>query len=46
MMQMVLSIKANDKIDFRENPVTCFTCHRGQRQPDWSTTHAVDTIRS
>ena len=34
MMQMVLSIKANDKIDFRENPVTCYTCHRGQRQPD------------
>ena len=33
MMQMVLSIKANDKIDFRENPVTCYTCHRGQRQP-------------
>ena len=33
MMQMVLSIKANDKIDFRENPVTCYTCHRGHRQP-------------
>lgn len=33
MMQMVLSIKANDKIDFRENPVTCYTCHRGQKQP-------------
>jgi hypothetical protein len=33
MMQMVLSIKANDKVDFRENPVTCYTCHRGQTQP-------------
>ena len=33
MMQMVLSIKANNKIDFRENEVTCHTCHRGQRQP-------------
>ena len=33
MMQMVLSIKANDTVDFRNNEVTCFTCHRGQRQP-------------
>lgn len=33
MMQMVLSIKANDKVDFRENAVTCYTCHRGQTQP-------------
>jgi photosynthetic reaction center cytochrome c subunit len=33
MMQMVLSIKANDKVDFRENEVTCYTCHRGQKQP-------------
>ena len=33
MMQMVLSIKANDKVDFTENEVTCYTCHRGQRQP-------------
>jgi hypothetical protein len=33
MMQMVLSIKANDKVDFTNNEVTCFTCHRGQRQP-------------
>src|ERR1041384_1393328 len=33
MMQMVLSIKANNKVDFRENEVTCFTCHRGQRKP-------------
>ena len=33
MMQMVLAIKANDKVDFRGNEVTCFTCHRGQRKP-------------
>jgi photosynthetic reaction center cytochrome c subunit len=33
MMQMVPSIKANDKVDFRENAVTCYTCHRGQTQP-------------
>jgi len=33
MMQMVLAVKANDKIDFRENEVTCYTCHRGQRKP-------------
>ena len=33
MMQMVLSIKANDTVDFRNNEVTCYTCHRGQRQP-------------
>lgn len=33
MMQMVLSIKAGNKIDFRENAVTCYTCHRGQTQP-------------
>src|SRR5262245_19310067 len=33
MMRMVLSIKANDKIDFRENAVTCHTCHRGQLKP-------------
>src|SRR5712692_8151808 len=33
MMQMVLSIKANDKVDFRENDVTCYTCHRGQTKP-------------
>lgn len=33
MMQMVLSIKANDKVDFRENTVTCYTCHRGQTRP-------------
>src|SRR5687767_12462214 len=33
MMQMVLSIKSNNKIDFRENEVTCYTCHRGQTHP-------------
>jgi hypothetical protein len=33
MMQMVLAIKANDKIDFRENEITCYTCHRGERKP-------------
>lgn len=33
MMQMVLSIKANNRVDFRENEVTCYTCHRGQRKP-------------
>ena len=33
MMQMVLSIKGNDKVDFRGNEVTCYTCHRGQRKP-------------
>src|ERR1044072_7212144 len=33
MMQMVLAVKANDKIDFRENEVTCYTCHRGQTKP-------------
>jgi photosynthetic reaction center cytochrome c subunit len=33
MMQMVLAIKASDKVDFRDNEVTCYTCHRGQRKP-------------
>jgi hypothetical protein len=33
MMQMVLSIKANNKTDFRVNEVTCFTCHRGHTKP-------------
>lgn len=33
MMQMVLAIKANDRVDFRGNEVTCYTCHRGQRKP-------------
>jgi photosynthetic reaction center cytochrome c subunit len=30
MMQMVLSINASNKVDFRQNAVTCYTCHRGQ----------------
>ena len=33
MMQMVLAVKANDRVDFRGNEVTCYTCHRGQRKP-------------
>jgi len=33
MMQMVLAIKANNQVDFRQNEVTCYTCHRGQRKP-------------
>ena len=31
MMQMVLMINGSNKVDFRQNSVTCFTCHRGQR---------------
>jgi hypothetical protein len=30
MLQMVLSINASNKIDFTQNSVTCYTCHRGQ----------------
>jgi photosynthetic reaction center cytochrome c subunit len=30
MIQMVMMINGSDKADFRENSVTCFTCHRGQ----------------
>jgi hypothetical protein len=30
MLQMVLQINGSNKIDFTENSVTCFTCHRGQ----------------
>ena len=33
MMQMVLSVNATNKIDFRSNRVTCYTCHRGQTEP-------------
>jgi Photosynthetic reaction centre cytochrome C subunit len=33
MIRMVLSINGANKADFRENAVTCFTCHRGQREP-------------
>lgn len=31
MLQMVLSINGSNKIDFGQNAVTCYTCHRGQR---------------
>ena len=30
MMKMVLSINTSNPTDFRQNSVTCFTCHRGQ----------------
>lgn len=30
MMQMVLLINVSNKVDFRQNSVTCYTCHRGQ----------------
>ena len=30
MMQMVLLINGSNKVDFRQNSVTCYTCHRGQ----------------
>lgn len=33
MMQMVLSVNATNKVDFRSNRVTCYTCHRGQTEP-------------
>lgn len=33
MMRMVMSINASNKADFRDNAVTCFTCHRGQLKP-------------
>jgi hypothetical protein len=33
MMQMVLSVNNTNRADFRDNPVTCYTCHRGQREP-------------
>jgi hypothetical protein len=31
MIQMVLLITGSNKVDFRQNSVTCYTCHRGQR---------------
>ena len=31
MLQMVLLINGSNKVDFRQNAVTCHTCHRGQR---------------
>jgi outer membrane lipoprotein-sorting protein len=33
MMRMVMTINASNKADFRDNAVTCFTCHRGQLRP-------------
>ncbi|HYY56116.1 MAG TPA: c-type cytochrome, partial [Pyrinomonadaceae bacterium] len=33
MMQMVLSVNNTNRADFRGNPVTCYTCHRGQTEP-------------
>jgi hypothetical protein len=30
MLQMVLTINGLNKVDFTQNSVTCFTCHRGQ----------------
>src|SRR5262245_22898472 len=30
MMKMVLNINASNTTDFRQNSVTCYTCHRGQ----------------
>ena len=30
MIQMVMMINGSDKADFRQNSVTCFSCHRGQ----------------
>ncbi|HEV2915440.1 MAG TPA: c-type cytochrome [Pyrinomonadaceae bacterium] len=32
MMQMVLSVNNTNRADFRDNPVTCYTCHRGQTE--------------
>ncbi len=33
MMQMVFNVNQNNKADFRDNPVTCYTCHRGKIKP-------------
>src|SRR5215813_5738343 len=30
MLQMVLLINGSNKVDFTQNSVTCYTCHRGQ----------------
>src|SRR3982751_6183867 len=30
MMQMVLGLNNSNRADFRGEPVTCYTCHRGQ----------------
>jgi hypothetical protein len=32
MMQMVLAINNSNRADFRGEPVTCYTCHRGQTE--------------
>lgn len=32
MMQMVLGINNSNRADFRGEPVTCYTCHRGQTE--------------
>jgi len=33
MMKMVLNINASNTTDFRQNSVSCYTCHRGQTTP-------------
>jgi hypothetical protein len=33
MMQMVLSVNNTNRADFRDNAVTCYTCHRGETRP-------------
>jgi hypothetical protein len=33
MMQMVIDLNKNNQSDFRESRVTCYTCHRGQTEP-------------
>ena len=30
MLQMVMTINGSNKVDFTQNSVTCYTCHRGQ----------------
>ncbi|MGH9899169.1 MAG: c-type cytochrome, partial [Pyrinomonadaceae bacterium] len=33
MMQMVIDLNKNNQTDFRGSRVTCYTCHRGQTEP-------------
>ena len=33
MMQMVIDLNKNNQADFRGSRVTCYTCHRGQTEP-------------
>nr|MBA3767155.1 c-type cytochrome [Acidobacteriota bacterium] len=33
MMQMALTINKSNSADFRGQPVTCYTCHRGSTEP-------------